>query len=136
MKTAIIALLVIVGLFASVSAGYAIRYFTAPIRGSVEAYEQIQSAGTRIGAYNYFFNLYASIQAYDPAIQAQEELLAMTTDSSDRARIGANIAGLKSQKARSIAQYNADAMKDYTIGQFRDWQLPYQISSDSVTTNK
>ena len=136
MKTGAIVLLVIVGLVASICGGYAIRYYTAPIRGEVEAYEQIQGAGTRISAYNYFFNLYASIQAYDPAIQAQEELLAMTTDTDERARIGQNIAGLKSQKARSIAQYNADAMKSYTIGQFRDWQLPFEISSDSVTTNK
>jgi hypothetical protein len=132
MKIAAVVILAILGVVALVSAGWAIRYYTAPVRGTIEAYEQIQSGDTRIVAYNYFFNLYASIQAYDPAIQAQEELLATTTDADEKARIGANIAGLKSQKARSIAQYNADAMKSYTIGQFRDWKLPYQIT-DNVT---
>lgn len=107
---------------------WAFRYFTAPIRGSIGAYEQIQSEDTRIVAYNYFFNLYASIQAYPPMIKAQEESLAQTSNEDEKERIRANIAGLKSQLARSIAQYNADARKSYTIGQFRDWNLPYQIN--------
>lgn len=106
---------------------WAFRYFTAPVRGIVGAYEQIQSGAMRISSYNYFFNLYASIQSYDISLAALQEQLGQVTSVSERERILATIAGLKGQKARAIAQYNADARKEYTIGQFRDVNLPYQI---------
>ena len=118
----------IVALVAIIAGTYALRYALAPIEGRVGAQEQIQSAPNRIQAYNYFFDLHGAIKSYDTALKALNEQLGATTGLDEQERIRATIAGLKGQKARAIQQYNADARKDYTIGQFRDSGLPYQIS--------
>jgi len=117
----------LLGIAAIIGGVWAFRYFTAPISGRVEAQVTIQSGANRIQAYNHFFDLYAAIKSYDALIKAQEDELASTTSTDEQERIRANIAGIRGQKARAIQQYNADAKKSYTIGQFRDWQLPYQI---------
>jgi hypothetical protein len=42
-------------------------------------------------------------------------------------RVLVNITALKSLRHQAIQAYNAEASKDYTAGQFRDNNLPYQI---------
>ena len=106
---------------------WGIRWITTPAVGQLEMREQIKSGATRIQAYNYFFDLHAAIQAYDIQLKALQEQLEATRGEEEKERIRASIAGLKGQRARATNQYNADARKDYTIGQFRDWSLPYQL---------
>ncbi len=115
-----IVLLIIVG-------GWAYRYFTAPIEGRVGVQERIQSATNIIVSYNFFHDLYGAILSYDTSLKALEDELSQVTSEGEKERILATIAGLKGQRARAIQEYNANARKSYTTGQFRDWQLPYQI---------
>lgn len=107
---------------------WAFRYYTAGVRGVIGAQEQIQSAPSRIANYNHFFDLCASVQGAEAALDAQYAQLAATQDPKEQARILSNIAGISAQRERSMRQYNADARKDYTAGQFRDSDLPYQLS--------
>jgi hypothetical protein len=129
MKWQWIVVLGIIGIFVLIGGSWAWRYYTAPIEGRVGAQEQIQSKEMMITAYNHFYDLYAKIQSYEVTLQAFNTQLAQVTDK-ERERVLANIAGVTSQRARDIAQYNADAKKDYTIGQFRDKGLPYQLNNE------
>lgn len=124
-----IALVLVVWIaFASAIWGFGVA--TAGIYGRGEARKQIQSAEMRIPAYNHFFDLCASIQGNEAQIDAlEQELEHHSSGSKDHARVLANIAGVTAARQRAIAQYNADARKDYTIGQFRDSDLPYQLDT-------
>lgn len=111
------------------------RVGLAPFIGRGNAEITIQSSSMRISAYNHFFNLCASIQANEHAIDAQTTALATATNADDKSRINQNIAALNANRGRGISTYNADAAKDYTIGQFRDSGLPYSISDEAYEPN-
>lgn len=106
---------------------FVIQWGTAPVRGKLSAREQIQSGSNRIVSYNHFFDLCASIQATEAVLSASLDELKSTSNADDKERVRTNITGLRAQRARSIAQYNVDARKNYTIGQFRSSSLPYQL---------
>ena len=127
MKYVVIGLGVIVLLAALVGGSLTLRYFLAAPTGAVEQSEQIRSGSYRIAAYDHFFNLCATVQSNEAALDAQYEQLTVSTDQKDISRVQANIAGIKAERARNIYQYNQDARKDYTEGQFRDSKLPYQL---------
>ena len=115
-------------LIATASAGgWAIRYYTAAPKGIITAQEQIQSAPSRIGAYNYFFDLCSAIQANEVQLDALYAEREVVTTDRNRSRVNASITGVTAERGRGIARYNTDARKDYTIGQFRDSNLPYQL---------
>lgn len=112
------------------SAIWGLRVATAGIYGRGEARIQIQSAANRIASYEHFFNLCAAVQGQEAQIDALEAELAQHAEGSkDRARTLTNLTGVRAARGRSIAQYNADARKDYTSGQFRDSDLPYQLDA-------
>ena len=113
--------------------GLAFRYYTADVRGRVDANEQIKSGSSRIVNYEHFFNLCASIQGNEAQIRALEKELSFG-NNGERPRIQANITGVTAARARAIAQYNADAAKSYTQGQFRSSALPYQLSESAKET--
>ena len=119
--------LFIVLLFSMTAFGFAWKYFWAAPAGKTEAQVQIQSAPSRIAAYNHFFDACSAVQGLDVAIDTQFDQLGQTTDNKDRSRIQSNIAGVTAERSRAVAKYNTDARKDYTIGQFRDSDLPYQL---------
>lgn len=127
MKGTLIVLGVMAAIVLLAGLGWAIRYYTAPIEGKVGAQEQIQSAPHRIAAYNHFFDLCAGVRTDEVSLDAQLEQLQVTTDEFQRARVQTNITGLKGHRAGLIEEYNANARKDYTEGQFRDSDLPYQL---------
>lgn len=110
------------------SAVWGLSVATAGVYGRGEARKQIQSASFRITAYDHFFNLCAAVQTDEVQLDALGRELA-TAGDADRGRINANISGVTAARAGSINQYNADARKDYTEGQFRDSDLPYQLPS-------
>lgn len=128
--TAVIVFAVVVWL-AVASALWGFSVATAGIYGRGEAHKQIQSAEFRITAYNHFFDLCVAVQTDEGSLDAQFDLLAQTTDAETTRIVNVNIAALKANRLRSINQYNADAAKDYTIGQFRDANLPYQLPAVS-----
>lgn len=104
----------------------------APQIGKGEARKTINSGDFRITAYNRFFDLCASVQGLEGQLDAQKALLPDTTGDT-RDRILTNIAGIEGARAQAIAQYDADARKDYTIGQFRSNNLPYQLPVGAYT---
>jgi hypothetical protein len=116
------------------SAVWGLRVATAGIYGRGEARIQIQSAASRIGAYNHFFNLCAAVQSQEASVAALTTQLDGETDPKTRDRLATSLTGVSAQRERSIAQYNADARKDYTIGQFRDSDLPYQLDAKAEET--
>src|SRR3990167_3979702 len=111
------------------AATFGMRVATAGLVGRGEARIQIQSAASRITNYEHFFDMCAAVQGQEGSIDAQLVALGTAERDRDRSRININIAALQSLRQQSIAQYNADAFKDYTRGQFRDSDLPYQIEA-------
>ncbi len=103
-----------------------VRVQFADTIGRGNARIQIQGANYRIPAYDHFFNLCASVQNAEAGLDAQ-----MAMSPSDRKEY--NIAALQATRARGINQYNADAAKDYTLGQFRDSGLPYHLDPSAYT---
>lgn len=109
------------GIAAVSLASGAFHYVTAPFFGRVEAERQIESGASRTALYNQFFDLCAGVQALEGQIDAQAD------NTGPNAQ--ANVSGLKARRAQVIAQYNADAKKDYTSARFLDAKLPYQLAS-------
>jgi len=101
---------------------------TAGIFGRGEARKQIQSAEFRIEAYQHFFNLCASIQGNEGQIDELTQQLDQFERGSREYNItSVSLTGVKGARHQAIAKYNQDAFKEYTEGQFRDRDLPYQI---------
>lgn len=109
------------------SSVWGLRVATAGLVGRGEARIQIQSAEFRITAYNHFFDLCAAVQGHEGQIESLQIQLTQTETTRSRELVLASLAGVTAQRARSIAQYNQDALKDYTQGQFMDSDLPYQL---------
>lgn len=129
-----ISILIIAIIISLTVGGWAWRYYTAEIRGTVDAEEQIESAPSRISNYNRFYNLCSNVQQYETQIDVQENMLEKTVDSDRKDRIQSNIAGLKGQRAHSIQRYNAMARQNYTAGRFRASDLPYQLDTNADET--
>lgn len=130
----IILFVVVVGVLLAVGS-YGYKYVMAPVAGKANAEWKIESADSRIAGYEKFFDQCAAIQGYESAIQVQQDGLLAATTPEDKSRIQTVIAGIKAQRSRAIAQYNADARKTYTSGRFKDAGLPQQID-DSVSGSK
>jgi len=123
---------IIVGLLVLVlmsGAGLAWRYFTAPVKGIVDAEEQINQGSNRIQKYNHFFDLCSTIQSDKMTLETQRSLLESAEGDKERARVRANIAGIEAQMNRNANQYNVDARKEYTAARFKSSDLPYQIDT-------
>lgn len=101
---------------------------TAGIFGRGEAHKEIQSKEFRLGAYQYFFNQCASIQGLEGQIDELTVQLAQLKPGTREYNLTlSSLTGTKGLRHVAIAKYNQDALKDYTEGQFRDRDLPYQI---------
>lgn len=110
---------------------------TADFRGDVKATEQVQADGRyRIQAYDKFFNDCASIQSKTQQIkQAEEDLALASGDPAAERDARTTLRALRNQRTEAINQYNIDARKAGTLGQFRDSALPYSISADAETVS-
>lgn len=106
-------------------------YGTAEIRGKVGAELKIESADNRISSYEHFYDLCAAVQGYEQALVAQA---AAVTAGANPERAAANIAGISAQRARAIAQYNADANKSYTKARFLGDTLPRRLDLNLENT--
>lgn len=106
-----------------------LQKLTANWRGGVQATEQTQADGDyRIANYDHFFDLCASIQTDEARIQNLEET------ATDSVKDQTTITAVKNSRAGKINQYNADAAKEATAGQFRDSGLPYELYMERETT--
>jgi len=103
------------------------RYILADPKGKVQAQEQIKSGPSRIAAYNHFFDLCAAVQSDESAMQSLRDEMKTDPPPSRVTQINASLTALRSARAEKINQYNADARKDYTIGQFKSSGLPFTL---------
>ena len=108
---------------------FAWGWATAAPNGKLQARRQIQSGDYRIQAYNSFFDRCAAVQTSETAIDTTAAALA-TAKGDDKSRLETNLQAQEINRAEAVNQYNADAAKSYTSGQFRASNLPYQLSTD------
>ena len=117
-----------------VGAGWGYRYMTAPIRGAIDAREQIESGTNRISRHDEFYSLCAAAQTQQAMLQIHTDHLATAESASERERVRRNINGVQAQLNRTVNQYNANASNSYTRGRFLASNLPYQLNANGVIT--
>lgn len=131
-KIGIAVVLAMLAIWGIVVAGWGLGVATAGLYGRGEAHKQIQSADFRIAAYNQFFNQYASIKSLEGKIDELTNTLGMLEPGTREYNYTLTaLTGTKGLRHEAIQQYNADARKNWTEGQFRDNDLPYQIPDTS-----
>jgi hypothetical protein len=100
---------------------------TAPWKGRGDAHVQLNSASFRIAAYDHFFEQCSSIQGTEGSIDALIAQLNEAESQRTKDLVNSSLAGAKAIRLQAINDYNADARKEYTEGQFRDSDLPFYI---------
>lgn len=114
-------ILLVIGLL--IGGIWAFRWYTADTRGALDARDQILADGDfRIAAYTQFF-------ADCSGIQAQEVRANTFQRGVDRGDPLAptNLDAVLVIRGQLAADYNAAASAEWTVGQFRAEDLPYQI---------
>lgn len=113
------------------SAIWGVRVATAGLVGRGEAHLKIQSAEFRLEAYQYFFNQCASVQGLEGKIdELTAQLNQLTPGTREHNYTLSSLTGTRGLRREAIAKYNQDSLKDYTEGQFRDRDLPYQLANN------
>jgi hypothetical protein len=139
LKIVLVALGVIILPIALWAGTLGFKWVSAEIRGQSDARETILADGNfRIQAYNHFFGLCASIQTHEDRISnLEDELHDELNPPSDarREQIHVSLTAIRNQRNSNINTYNTDAQREWTIGQFREEGLPYQIDSDNERTS-
>lgn len=108
---------------------------TANFRGQNQQIEQTKANGQyRIAAYDHFYDLCASIQDDEASIQNLKDELATKPPTNRVTQIQASITAVKNGRRSKINEYNADARKAGTIGQFRGSGLPFSINPKAEET--
>lgn len=108
---------------------------TADFRGKTEQIEKTKAnADFRIAAYDHFYNLCAAVQSEEATIRALEKELKRGPSESRVEQIYASITANEATRAENINQYNADAKKEATIGQFKASDLPYELNVNAEET--
>lgn len=123
------ATLIIIGII-----GYAFNWWFAPYKGKLEKRIEVQSGEYRKQAYEKFYDLCVAIQRKQVSLIAQQSLL---ETANNKQRINTRIAALKAQLQSDISQYNMDARKIKTKGQFIGDDLPRKITlEDNIICEK
>jgi hypothetical protein len=107
---------------------------TASFRGSIAATEKIQANGAyRIAAYNSFFDKCASVQSLEGQIKAFQAQIDANPPAEQKAILNNQLLGVQGARISAINDYNANSQKDWTVGQFKDSNLPYLLNVNGVT---
>lgn len=137
MKPLQIVLAAIAGLALIIGAWFAITQFqraTADYRGDTALIEDTKAnANFRRQAYDTFFDRCAAIQTTESRIAALETEAETATEKRAQ-EIASTITANIAQRANQINQYNADAAKDWTAGQFQANSLPYRLDLNQEKT--
>lgn len=108
---------------------------TANFRGETAAIEQTRASGRfRVQAYDRFFDLCSAIQEDEGRVAALEQELAGSPTPERRTQVEASLTAVRSARNGKIRTYNNDAAKDFTVGQFRDNDLPYRLDPNAKET--
>ena len=126
-------LAIIFGIIAGI---WGLRIATAGLIGKGEAHIRTQSATFRLQAYEGFFDQCSSIQGLEGQIdELTGQLLMLKSGTRSYEYTLSALTGTKGLRRAAIAKYNQDALK-WTVGQFRDSDLPYQLlNSDYPSEN-
>lgn len=130
-RGALVAIVAVVLLIALVAGIWVFRVATADVKGRGDQILKTEgNADYRIAAYDRFYDLCASIQALE------DQIAVMSADTTLPAEQRAtNILALTNQRNSLIRQYNADARKADTRGNFRASDLPYEIDQTQEHTS-
>lgn len=109
---------------------WSLQWLTADVRGELDQREQTRADGTyRIAAYERFYDKCASVQALEDQIDNTE-----ADESLPENQKATNLLALRNQRNALIREYNADARKEDTRGNFLASDLPYELNPDEETT--
>lgn len=104
---------------------------TAPFRGEVEKNERIEADGDyRIAAYDQFYDMCTDAQSLQGQIENQEGQIASTSDPEVKERLQMGKLGMEQQLESVVNKYNNQSQQDYTKGQFKDSNLPYELDTE------
>lgn len=131
MALGIVAAIILMMGIALASGGW--RYITAEFFGKVDQQVQLESAENRTIQYERFFSLCSAAKSFQQTVGIQEQRLENTEDSKVRDRIYSNVAGLKSQLAKTVNEYNTMS-GTHTRGRFKAANLPYQLNTGAPIT--
>jgi len=108
---------------------------TADYRGETAGRNQVEGSGAyRIAAYDHFYNLCASAQTAQVSLSNTQIALDATTDPARKVQLQANLLALQNTLASTVNEYNVDARKAGTLGQFRSSDLPFTIATTQEIT--
>src|SRR5699024_6135465 len=108
---------------------------TADFRGEKGEIEQSRAdADYRINAYDQFNDKCAGIQTLESKITNLSDELEETEDEQRKSVLNTSITASKNKRAELINDYNADARKEATRGQFKASDLPYEIDINEEET--
>jgi hypothetical protein len=118
-----IVIAVILGIyFVSIYVFGSASIFTAPFRGEVEKANQVEGQGEYVVAqHDWFYNMCGDIAAKQKNIKEVESL-----GDDYKEEVVANRMKLNEM----VEEYNAKASNNYTAGQFKADELPYQINAE------
>lgn len=119
---------VIVGLGLLIGGGLGLRYVLAEPTGQVEAREKTQSGSNRIAQYERFYDLCSSAKTAQDQITNLEQERDAGVSESRESQITSSITALRGKRDETVNKYNSLAARDYTAGQFRDSNLPYELN--------
>lgn len=125
-KSILAVIAVIVFLLMATAGGWVWRWYTAPIKGKIDAREHIESKDHRLYGYEHFYDLHAAYKATKGKLENQKEMLPHV-DGIQETRTRQNIAAIKSQLAKIRSEYNEDSKKTKTLGKFKSWDLPKRL---------
>lgn len=133
---AVFAAVIAVALFlAAVYGGGLMQRMTADFRGETGQIEQTQAdADYRISAYDQFYDKCAGIQTLESKITNLSDELEETEDEQRKSVLNTSITASKNKRAELINDYNADARKEATRGQFKASDLPYEVDINEEET--
>lgn len=110
---------------------------TANFRGETSKRNQVEANGSfRVGAYERLFDECKAVMNDEVQIkELTEELKTVTKGSESESQIRTFLTASKIARVSDINTYNLDVRKTYTVGQFKDPSLPYQLDpTNEVTT--
>lgn len=110
----------------------AYRYFTADVKGTVDAEERISSGANRVQEYEKFFTLCTNTNNMKGNIETQEMLLEDAETAKERSRLRSNVAGMTAALRKNVSDYN-NMSKQYTTERFKDSNLPAKLDVDGNT---
>lgn len=128
-------ILIISTILVSVYGGGFLQRMTADFRGETSQIEQTQAdADYRISAYDQFYDKCSGVQSLESKIENLTEELEAAEDEKRKSVLNTSITASKNKRAEMINDYNADARKEATRGQFRASDLPYELSEEEEET--